>query len=210
MTTLPAVYQTWEITICGAIPRVRSVAGLLSIQRVVMLRPPLQELEFSVSVIRPPLTKRVFRGLRSPESCRGRGWGPGNGCFTLRGEADMESLGQEVDPFATRQISYCPLWLSLTHPAPLGLDAVVQTWPRLHLYTFPWSLPHWGNCTPWSWDSGCSDRQLDPVNCPVGTVLEFLQACFSAGLAHSTLKVHVAAIAAYHAPLGGLSVGKTL
>ncbi len=54
-------------------------------------------------------------------SCRGRGWGPGNGCFngcfTLRGEADMESLGQEVDPFATRQISHCPLWLSLTHPA---------------------------------------------------------------------------------------------
>ncbi len=31
---------------------------------------------------------------------------------------------------------------------------------------------------------GCGDRQLDPVNCPFGTVLEFLQACFSAGLAH--------------------------
>ncbi len=59
----------------------------------------------------------------------------------VRGEADMESLGQEVDPFATRQISHCPLWLSLTHPAPLGLDAVVQTWPRLCLYTFPRSLP---------------------------------------------------------------------
>ncbi len=43
----------------------------------------------------------------------------------------MESLGQEVDPFATRQILHCPLWLSLTHPAPLGLDAMVQTWPRL-------------------------------------------------------------------------------
>ncbi len=54
------------------------------------------------------------------------------------------------------------------------------------------------------------DRQLDPVNYPFGTVLEFLQSCFSAGLAHSILKVHVAAIAAYHAPLGGLSVGKTL
>ncbi len=54
------------------------------------------------------------------------------------------------------------------------------------------------------------DRQLDPVNCPIGAVLEFMQACFSAGLAHSTLNVYVAAIAAYHAPLGGLSVGKTL
>ncbi|KAL0173154.1 hypothetical protein M9458_033465, partial [Cirrhinus mrigala] len=48
----------------------------------------------------------------------------------------------------------------------------------------------------------------DPVNCPVGTVLEFLQARFSTGLSHSTLKVYVAAISAYHAPLGGLSVGK--
>ncbi len=58
--------------------------------------------------------------------------------------------------------------------------------------------------------SWCGDRQLDPVNCPIGAVLEFMQACFSAGLAHSTLNVYVAAIAAYHAPLGGLSVGKTL
>ncbi len=42
----------------------------------------------------------------------------------------------------------------------------------------------------------------------MGTVLEFLQAFFSAGLTHSTLKVYVAAIAAYHTPLGGQSVGK--
>ncbi|KAI2642471.1 ORF V: Enzymatic polyprotein [Labeo rohita] len=31
---------------------------------------------------------------------------------------------------------------------------------------------------------------------------------FSAGLAHSTLRVYVAAISAYHAPLGGMSLGK--
>ncbi len=85
VTTLPAVYQTWEIAICRAIPSVRSIAGLLSIQRVVMLRPPLQELELSVSVVRPPLTKRVFRGLRSPGFCRGRGWGPGNGYWGVKG-----------------------------------------------------------------------------------------------------------------------------
>ncbi len=30
--------------------------------------------------------------------------------------------------------------------------------------------------------SWCGDRKLDPVNCPVGSVLEFLQARFSAGL----------------------------
>ncbi len=63
------------------------------------------------------LTRHILsrQGLRS-----------GNGSFTLRGEADMESLGQEVDPFATRQISHCPLWLSLTHPASQGQDAMVQ------------------------------------------------------------------------------------
>ncbi len=66
------------------------------------------------------------------------------------------------------------------------------------LYALKWRL-----FTSW-----CGDRQLDPVNCPIGTVLEFLQAFFSAGLTHSTLKVYLAAIAAYHAPLGGQSVGK--
>ncbi|KAI2659312.1 tRNA-5-methyluridine(54) 2-sulfurtransferase [Labeo rohita] len=66
------------------------------------------------------------------------------------------------------------------------------------LYALKWRL-----FTSW-----CERHQQDPVNCPVGTVLEFLQDRLSAGLSHSTLKVYVAAIAAYHAPLGGLSVGK--
>ncbi|XP_048030341.1 uncharacterized protein LOC125257733 [Megalobrama amblycephala] len=43
----------------------------------------------------------------------------------------------QVDLFASRETSHCPLWFSLTHPAPLGLDAMVQTWPRLRLYAFP-------------------------------------------------------------------------
>ncbi len=43
----------------------------------------------------------------------------------------------EVDLFATRVNAQCPLWFSLAPPAPLGLDAMVQTWPRLRLYTFP-------------------------------------------------------------------------
>ncbi|KAI2642466.1 Catalase-peroxidase [Labeo rohita] len=66
------------------------------------------------------------------------------------------------------------------------------------LYALKWKL-----FTSW-----CGEHQQDPVNCPVGTVLEFLQARFSTGLSHSTLKVYVAAISAYHAPLGGMSVGK--
>ncbi len=56
--------------------------------------------------------------------------------------------------------------------------------------------------------SWCGDCQLDPVHCPVGTVLEFLQARLSTGLAHSILNVYVAAISAHHASLGGQSVGK--
>ncbi|KAI2662289.1 ORF V: Enzymatic polyprotein [Labeo rohita] len=66
------------------------------------------------------------------------------------------------------------------------------------LYALKWRL-----FTSW-----CRDHQLDPVNFLIGTVLEFLQACFSTGLTHSTLKVYVAAILAYHTSLGGLSVDK--
>ncbi len=47
------------------------------------------------------------------------------------------------------------------------------------LYALKWRL-----FTSW-----CRDRQLNPVNCVVGTVLEFLQARLSTGLTHSTLKV---------------------
>ncbi|KAL0186202.1 hypothetical protein M9458_017872, partial [Cirrhinus mrigala] len=199
----------------------------------------------------------------------------------------------QVDLFATRDNAQCPLWYSLVHPAPLGLDAMVRTWPRLRLYAFPpiallpgvlervrrdgvmvlgpdfpprrLSLgdsrqegsPLTGRGFPPSPPAGvvealgvasegahllasglstevvetllqsrapstrklyalkwklftswCGRRQQNPVNCPVGSVLEFLQDRLSAGLSHSTLKVYVAAIAAYHAPLGGLSVGK--
>ncbi len=46
----------------------------------------------------------------------------------------------QVDLFATREVTHCPLWFSLTHPAPRGLDALVQIWLRLRLYTFPRSL----------------------------------------------------------------------
>ncbi len=64
------------------------------------------------------------------------------------------------------------------------------------LYALEWRI-----FTSW-----CRDHQLDPVNCPVGTVLEFLQARFSTGLTHSTLKVYVAVISAYHASFSGQSV----
>ncbi len=49
------------------------------------------------------------------------------------------------------------------------------------------------------WDvfvSWCLTRAIDPVNCPVGPVLEFLQERMTAGAAATTLRVYVAAIAA--------------
>ncbi len=52
-------------------------------------------------------------------------------------------------PVATRKTLHCPLWFSLTHPAPLGLDALVQTCSRLRLYAFPQSLcsrEFWREC----------------------------------------------------------------
>ncbi len=42
-----------------------------------------------------------------------------------------------VDLFASRETSQCRLWFSLTHPAPLGLDAMVQMWLVLHLTPSP-------------------------------------------------------------------------
>ncbi len=45
-------------------------------------------------------------------------------------------------------------------------------------------------------ESWCLTRAIDPVNCPVGPVLEFLQERLTAGAAASTLRVYVAAIAA--------------
>ncbi|KAI2645569.1 Thiazole synthase [Labeo rohita] len=84
---------------------------------------------------------------------------------------------------------------TILHPRPELWKLAPST---RELYALKWKL-----FTSW-----CGERLQDPVNCPVGTVLEFLQARFSTGLSHSTLKVYVAAISAYHAPLGGMSVGK--
>ncbi len=66
------------------------------------------------------------------------------------------------------------------------------------LYTAKWQL-----FTYW-----CHSRQLDPVVCPIGSVLEFLQDRFASGLSSSTLNVYMAAIAAHHAPVGEQSLGR--
>ncbi len=108
------------------------------------------------------------------------------------------------------------LHVRVPNPAPLGYDQdqfSTQNWVKTTQRPYPAvSTQHlgWKNnpaffrvyalklklLTCW-----CGDSQLDLVNCPVGTVLEFLQARFSAGLTQSTLNVYMAAIAAYTTPL---------
>ncbi len=118
----------------------------------------------------------------------------------------------EVDLFASQESSQCPLWLSLSFPTTLGIDAFAHPWPNVSLYAFPpiklipavlcrvkvsgarllLIAPFWPSQT-WFW---CLTRAIDPVNCPVGPVLEFLQERLTAGAAATTLRVYVAAIAA--------------
>ncbi len=59
-------------------------------------------------------------------------------------ELVWREVGQaQVDLFVSRETSHCPLWFSLTHPASLGLDTMVKTWPRLRLYAFSHSVCSW-------------------------------------------------------------------
>ncbi len=61
-------------------------------------------------------------------------------------------------------------------------------WPPAtrKLYSSKWGV----------FESWCLARAIDPVNCPVGPVLEFLQERLTTGAAATTLRVYVAAIAA--------------
>ncbi len=59
------------------------------------------------------------------------------------------------------------------------------------LYSSKWGVEEYILFESW-----CLTRAIDPVNCPVGPVLEFLQERLTAGAAATTLRVYVAAIAA--------------
>ena len=64
----------------------------------------------------------------------------------------------------------------------------------------------YSNC--WAaFSSWCSDRDLDPVSCPVQHVLQYLQCLLDAGRAASTLRVHTAAISFNHSHIDGRTVG---
>ncbi len=43
----------------------------------------------------------------------------------------------EVDLFASQELFQCPLWFSLSSPAPLSIDGLAHPWPERRLYAFP-------------------------------------------------------------------------
>ncbi len=54
----------------------------------------------------------------------------------------------------------------------------------------------------------CQDRDLDPVTSDVSVVLSFLLEMLDKQCSSSNIKVYAAAIAAFHAPTAGRSVGR--
>jgi len=52
----------------------------------------------------------------------------------------------------------------------------------------------------------CEERGVDPLTCPVGDTLSFLQLLVDRGLSHATIKVYAAAISSCHEGLGGSPV----
>lgn len=56
--------------------------------------------------------------------------------------------------------------------------------------------------------SGFSASNVDPLSCGNASILSFLQEVLDGGSTLSTLKVLVAAIAVYHVPITGQSIGK--
>ncbi len=79
--------------------------------------------------------------------------------------------------------------VSMAHPRPQGLISSLPANARApatrKLYSYKWRVfEFWGLA-----------HAVDPVNCPIGPVLEFLQERLEAGASATTLSVYVAAIA---------------
>ncbi len=66
------------------------------------------------------------------------------------------------------------------------------------LYALKWSV----------FSTWCLNRGENPSTSELAVILSFLQELLDKGRSHSTLKVFVAAIAAFHAPIAGQSVGR--
>ncbi len=67
-----------------------------------------------------------------------------------------------------------------------------------HFYALKWAI----------FSTLCQDHDLDAVTSDVSNVLSFLQEMLDKQRSSSTIKVYSAAIAAFHAPIAGRSVGR--
>ncbi len=103
----------------------------------------------------------------------------------------LSSSGQDLAP-TSRNLEVVGM---ADHRPPLALDLsdgvceIIDSARALStrkLYSSKWRV----------FESWCLVNVVDPVNCPVGSVLEFLQHKFSAGAAATSLRVYVATIAA--------------
>ncbi len=79
-----------------------------------------------------------------------------------------------------------------------SLHLAAQWEPTVRLYALKWSV----------FSTWCLNRGENPSTSELAVVLSFLQELLDKGRSHSTLKVFVAAIAAFHAPIAGQSVGR--
>jgi len=62
---------------------------------------------------------------------------------------------------------------------------------------------------PWNkWVLWCKERQIDLIDSPLITIIEFLTELFDKGLEYRTINVYRSAISAYHPPIEGTPVGK--
>jgi len=105
---------------------------------------------------------------------------------------------------AYRSITARQKWICLCLRIRRTVHFVVET--QLRLWIFPSRTPSMGKLYTLKWKvftSWCRMREWDP-----DSDLEFLQDCFLARLSPSNLKVYLVAIAVYHVPLGGASLGR--
>ncbi len=80
----------------------------------------------------------------------------------------------------------------------LNTTAEPKTPSTRSFYALKWSI----------FSAWCQDRNLDLVNSDVSVVHTFLQKMLDKQRSSSTIKVYVAAIAAFYAPITGRSVGR--
>ncbi len=111
-------------------------------------------------------------------------WSMHETLFLAFGNLDLAPTSRDLEVVGMA-VHRTPLALDLSNGVCETIDSARALSTR-KLYSSKWRVL----------ESWCLANAVDPVNCPVGSVLEFLRHKFSAGVAATTLRVYVAAIAA--------------